>query len=100
MIFGNDGKNMYKSGNLDMFGDGTIQAHIGNSIFSQDGASQRIGNSLIHANAGISTKVGNTFTTPKGMWTRSGNMLFGPNGQVFSGVTSDDDAWSIINKET
>ena len=99
MIFGNSGKNMIRVGNMDMFSDGTTQSHAGGAIFSQSGISHRSGNTLFHKNGkGMSVKTGNRFMTPKGTWTKSGNMLFGPNGQTFFGVTSDDDAWSIINK--
>lgn len=101
MIFGNNGKNMIRAGIMDMFSDGTTQSHVGDSIFSQSGISHRSGNTLFHENGkGISMKTENRFMTPKGTWTRSGNMLFGPNGQTFFGVISDDDAWSIINKNT
>ena len=98
-ISGDNGKNMIRAGIMDMFSDGTTQSHVGDSIFSQNGISHRSGNTLFHENGkGMSMKMGNRFMTSKGTWTKSGSMLLSPNGQIFFGVTSDDDAWSIINK--
>ena len=49
-IFGNNGKNMIRVGNMDMFSNGTVQSHAGGAIFSQSGISHRSGNAMFHEN--------------------------------------------------
>lgn len=98
MIFGNDGFILNNSGNIDYFGDGKTQVRADNAIYGSDGVSNIAGNTMFPSNGPVSHS-GNCFYAPDGVYVRSGSVLYGPNGKAYNGVSSDDDAFSIINHE-
>lgn len=100
MIFGNNPKgDMFRSGAISFFGDGTSSFRSGNMLFDDKNPSVKSGNMLFGRKGTIMKMGSNMYSTPNGTYTRSGSVLFGPNGKSWSGITSDEDCEDIINHD-
>ncbi|MBO4377965.1 MAG: hypothetical protein J5889_03325 [Clostridia bacterium] len=88
---------------------GNLVTWNGSSIFSKNGTAERVGETLFGPDGSMMTDNGssvlgsrgpaniisNTINTAHGTYTLIGNMLYGPNGQTWSGVSSMDEAKDI-----
>lgn len=88
---------------------GNLVTWNGSSIFSKNGTAERVGETLFGPDGSMMTDncssvlgsrgpaniIGNTINTAHGTYTLIGNMLYGPNGQTWSGVSSMDEAKDI-----
>lgn len=88
---------------------GNLVTWNGSSFFSKNGTAERVGETLFGPDGSMMTDngssvlgsrgpaniIGNTINTAHGTYTLIGNILYGPNGQTWSGVSSMDEAKDI-----
>ena len=79
-----------------VFSENGIAEHVGESLFGSDGSMMTDNGCSVIGNQGFTNIIGNTIHTNRGTYTLIGNMLYGPNGQTWSGVSSINEAKDIV----
>ncbi len=79
-----------------VFSKNGIAEHVGESLFDPGGSMMTDNGCSVMGNQGLINVVGNTIQTNRGTYTLIGNMLYGPNGQTWSGVSSISEAKDIV----
>ena len=74
--------------------NGTAE-HVGETLFGPDGSMMTDNGSSVIGNREFASVIGNTINTAHGTYTLIGNMLYGPNGRTWFGVSSMDEAKDI-----
>ena len=69
--------------------------HVGETLFGPDGSMMTSNGSSVLGNRRTANIIGNSINTARGTYTLIGNMLYGPNGHTWSGVSSMDEAKDI-----
>ena len=96
MIHSNKHGIITKSGGSYYSEEGMTQKS-GNTLFHPDGSmSNRSGENMIFGAYGTITVSGNMLFTPNGTYTLTGNMLYGPDGETWCGVNSMEEAKDIV----
>ena len=96
MIHSNKHGIITKSGDSYYSEEGMTQKS-GNTLFHPDGSmSNRSGENMIFGAYGTITVSGNMLFTPNGTYMLTGNMLYGPDGETWCGVNSMDEARDIV----
>lgn len=99
MIFGNNGDSYSKAGNT-TFKSGKNPGsvfHSGDMAFGSDGSFRSDAGDMSFGSGGTISKAGNTYFKNGKTYTRSGNMLFGPDGKSWSGDLDDQSIRDIIS---
>ena len=78
-----------------VFSENGIAEHVGESLFGSDGSMMTDNGCSVIGDQGFTNIIGNTIHTNRGTYTLIGNMLYGPNGQTWSGVSSINEAKDI-----
>lgn len=94
-IFGSHGQSVNNSKQINWWNDGSTQIKAGNIIYDGDSITTSNNNSIWTKNETI-TSSGNTVWTSNGNYNFSGGVMHGPNGEIWTGVNSKEDAMSII----
>lgn len=89
MIFGSDGRNYTKSGDMS-FGPDGAWTRSGDVQFGPEGRSVYGSGGMMFTGSGTVTRSGNMFFGPKGTYALSGGILFGPGGRTWTGVSEQD----------
>ena len=90
MIFGNDGDSIMQAGSSYLTNDG---AYTG---IGPDGASALDLGAAVIGSGGTAAVSGSSILTSHGAYTLTGNVLFGPDGKTWSGVSSMEQAKDIV----
>jgi hypothetical protein len=95
-IFGNNGKMATGNDKMKYWNDGGIQIKSGNK-FQEGGSIATFNNNVMWTPNGMVTMSNNIFWGPDGVYHLGSNgVLHGPNGHIWTGVSSKQDAMSII----
>lgn len=96
MIHSNKHGIITKSGGSYYSEEGMTQKS-GNTLFHPDGSmSNRSGENMIFGAYGTITVSGNMLFTPNGTYTLVGSILMGPDGESWTGITSMEEAKDIV----
>ena len=96
MIHSNKHGIITKSGDSYFSEEGMTQKS-GNTLFHPDGSmSNRSGENMIFGAYGTITVSGNMLFTPNGTYTLVGSILMGPDGESWTGITSMEEAKDIV----
>ncbi len=95
IIFGTNGKSVYKIGDDSVYGNGTVLRKFGNDIYkSGEGFATTFGDQTFYKD-GIIRKYGDHYRYKDKDYYLMGTTLHGP-GNTWYDVESDDDVRSII----
>ena len=97
MIWSNDGDIIRKNNNQYYTKDGIVRK-VGNNIFGPDFSRAAIDNgNIVHTRNDTIRINGNTLFTGNGeRYILNGGTIFGPHGEIWRGVSSMDDAKTIV----
>lgn len=102
IFFGSGGQVASKTGNNTFFGDlqgkNDIMSDVGSTTFGTCGdCMNSIGDTSYFSGGQVIQKVGNSYHVNGKVYNKIGDMLYGPNGSVWSGNgMTDSDARNLI----